>query len=133
MTIEEIKSTLAPLFSDQKLQLVILFGSAASGRTHSQSDIDVAFLFDEPVDILTLTNKVITLLHDDAVDVVDLRRASPLLKFQAAKCGRVLYERSTGQFNAFYSLAFRMYADSQKLRTAQQRMIQEYLRARELS
>lgn len=128
MTIQEIKNKLGSLFKEKELQLVILFGSTASGRNRKGSDIDVAFLFDEPVDILMLTNRVLTLLHDDEVDVVDLRRASPLLKLQVAKTGHLLYERSSGLFNAFYSLAFRMYADSQKLRVAQHRMIREYLR-----
>jgi hypothetical protein len=43
-----------------------------------RSDIDLAFMFESPTDILELTNRVIRLLHADTVDVVDLRRASPL-------------------------------------------------------
>ena len=78
-TEKEIKSKLSPLFKERELRLAILFGSAVSGKVHSNSDIDIAFLFEKPVDILELTNTVIRLLHVDNVDVIDLRKASPLL------------------------------------------------------
>jgi predicted nucleotidyltransferase len=129
-SIEGISGKLSPLFDEEGLQLVLLFGSYAAGSPHKRSDIDIAFLFDMPVDILALTNRVIGLLHTDNVDVIDLRRASPLLKFAAAKDGRLLYERSPGIFNDFISLAFRMYVDAKKLRSAQARSIKHFLEAR---
>lgn len=133
ISIEEIRNGLSPLFNDEGLRLIVLFGSAVSGKMHKKSDIDLAFLFDKPVDILALTNRVIRLLHTDNIDVVDLRRASPLLKFSAVKSGMLLYEREPGMFNEFYSLAFRMYVDTRKLRDAQAKAIQQFLKARGLA
>lgn len=133
ISIEEIRRGISPLFKDDNLRLVLLFGSAVSGKTHKKSDIDIGFLFDKPVDILVLTNRVIRLLHTDNVDVVDLRRASPLLKFSAVKSGMPLYEREPGMFHEFYSLAFRMYVDAKKLRDAQAKAIQQFLKARDLA
>jgi len=133
ISIEEIKDRLTPLFKDEGLRLVLLFGSAVSGKVHKQSDIDLAFLFDRPVDILSLTNRVIRLLHTDNIDVIDLRRASPLLKFSVIKNGSLLYERQIGMSNEFYSLAFRMYVDTKKLRDAQAIAIKHFLKARGLS
>ena len=130
ITVEEVRNKLSPLFQDKGLQLVVLFGSVASGKVHKRSDIDLAFLFDKQADILALTNHVIRLLHNDQVDVVDLRRASPLLKYSAVKSGRLLYERAPGIFNEFYSLAFRRYVDTKKLRDAQAVAIQQFLKAR---
>jgi len=130
--INEIKDRLTPLFRKEGLQLVLLFGSIAKGSVHRKSDIDLGFLFDEPVDFLTLTNEVTKLLHSDRVDVVDLRRASPLLKFCAAQKGKVLYERSDGLFNQFFSLSFRIYVDTKKLRNAQRAMIREFLKEKEM-
>lgn len=132
LSFEEIKDRLFPLFNDETLQFVLLFGSLASGKGYKRSDIDLAFLFDRPVDIVDLTNKVIRLLHTDNIDVVDLKHASPLLKISAAKNGRVLYEKSPGTFNEFYSLAFRMYVDTKKLRDAQAEAIRHFLEARGL-
>jgi predicted nucleotidyltransferase len=133
LSVEEIKIRLSPLFEDKELQIAFLFGSTASGRVRKQqSDIDLAFLFDKPIEILDLTNKVIRLLHLDYVDVVDLRRASPLLKFSSVKNGKLLYERSPGLFHEFFSFAFRRYVDTKKLRDAQAKVIRHFLEEREL-
>lgn len=130
LSIEEIVERLEPLFGEECLQLIVLFGSHAAGRPHKRSDIDIAFLFDAPIDVLSLTNRVIQLVHTDNVDVIDLRRASPLLKFSAVKSGRLIYERSPGIFNDFISLAFRMYVDTKKLRSAQEESVRLFLEAR---
>ena len=130
---EEIAKKLAPIFEEKRLMLALLFGSSAFDKAHRNSDIDLAFLFDTPVDILKLTNRVIRLLHTDNIDVVDLRRASPLLKFSAVKNGKVLYEKTPGIFNEFYSLAFRVYVDTKKLRDAQETYIKNSLKKRGLA
>jgi len=129
-SIDEIKAKLASLFEDEALQFVLLFGSQSSGQAYPESDIDLGFLYDEPVDLLNLTNKVIQVLRKDRVDVVDLRRANPLLCYSAARQGKLLYERCPGLFNRFYSLSFRRYVDTKKLRDARQRAIDTFLAAR---
>jgi predicted nucleotidyltransferase len=126
-SIDEIKEKLTPLFREKGLQMALLFGSVVSGRMHKQSDIDLAFLYDEPLDILDLTNQVIRLLHIDKVDVIDLRTANPLLKFSVAAQSRILYERSPGLFNIFYSYALRRYIDTKKLRERQQESTKSFL------
>ena len=131
-SVEDIRSRLVPMFEEEGLKLALLFGSSVLGKVHKQSDIDLAFLFDRPVDILSLTNKVISLLHADNIDVVDLRRVSPLLKFSVVKNGRLLYEKQPGMFNEFYSLAFRIYIDTKKLRDSQAISIQHFLKAKGL-
>jgi predicted nucleotidyltransferase len=130
---EKIKEKLNPIFRDPELQLVVLFGSHATGRVHSKSDIDLGFLYGKPIEILDLTNRVIQCLETDKVDVIDLRRASPLLCFCAARAGKLLFEKTPGQFNAFYSLSFRKYMDTKKLRDAQQEAIHHFLREKGLS
>ncbi|MFZ5998210.1 MAG: type VII toxin-antitoxin system MntA family adenylyltransferase antitoxin [Nitrospirota bacterium] len=130
---EEIRERLRPLQSVEGLQLIMLFGSVAAGSMHKRSDIDLAFLFDMQVDILELTNKVIRLLRTDDIDVVDLNRASPLLKFIVAKQGTLLYEKTEGVFNRFYSLAFRRYVDTRKLRDAQTAVVKQFLKTRGLA
>lgn len=133
ISIDEIKERLAPVFKNKGLKLVMVFGSVVTGKTHKRSDIDLAFFFENRVDILDLTNRVIRLLKTDNVDVVDLGRASPLLKFSAARYGKVLYEREPGLFSAFYSLAFRRYVDTKKLRDAGSVVIRDFLHSRGLS
>lgn len=127
LTIEDVRNRLDPIYHDAGLQLIVLFGSLAKGRRNRRSDIDLAFLYDAPCDSIQLTNRVSQLLRCDAIDVVDLRIASPLLKFSAIKDGKVLYERSPGMFSSFYSLAFRRYIDTKKLRDAQRLTVRNYI------
>jgi predicted nucleotidyltransferase len=127
---EMIREKMSSLYADKRLQLVILFGSFVSGKTHRLSDIDLAFLFDKPADILNLTAQIIRLLNTDRVDVVDLRRGSPLVQFKAVREGKLLYEREPGLFASFSSLAFRRYVDTKKMRDARKILIQEFCRER---
>ncbi|MGR3219789.1 MAG: type VII toxin-antitoxin system MntA family adenylyltransferase antitoxin [Candidatus Anammoxibacter sp.] len=127
ITEEVIKDKLSPLFKNKSLRLVILFGSVASGNSNKKSDVDLGFLFDKRVDILELTNTVIMLLKNDNADVVDLKHASPLLRFAAVKKCKLLYEKEPGMFNEFVSLAFRMYVDTKKLRDARAKSIKIFL------
>jgi predicted nucleotidyltransferase len=143
MTLAENKTTqsderrlteqLAPLFHRPEISLVVLFGSAATGRRHRRSDLDIAILGDMPLDLVELTNRVMTLTHANDVDLVDLRRASPLLAMEVARHGRLLYERSAGDHAQFVSLAYRRYVDTAKLRAAQKEAIAGFLRERGLA
>jgi len=132
LAIEEIRERLVPLFKERDLRLILLFGSALMGAVHKKSDIDLAFLFDRPMDILSMTNRVIRLLRTDKVDVIDLKHASPLLKYSVAEKGKLLYEKSPGMFFEFYSLAFKEYVDTRKLREARERTIKNFLESRGL-
>ncbi|OPY68336.1 MAG: hypothetical protein A4E57_01824 [Syntrophorhabdaceae bacterium PtaU1.Bin034] len=90
----------------------------------------MAFMFDRPVDIIELTGLTIQLLKRDDVDVLDLRRASPLMQFAVAKTGKLLYERTDGLFDAFRAHAFKKYVDTKKIRDAQKEYIDIFLKTR---
>jgi predicted nucleotidyltransferase len=131
-TKEELCRRLAPLSADKSLRFIALFGSHAKGKGRAKSDIDVGFLFDfdAPPDLIELTNSVNRLLQMDNVDVVDLGKASPLLRYAAAQNGTLLYEREPGSFTRFFSLSYRMYVDTRKLREARDRRIEGFLTSR---
>jgi hypothetical protein len=75
------------------------------------------------MDVVHVTAEVVRLTHHNEVDVVDLRRADPLLAMQIAESGRLLYAHDPSEFTEFRSLAFRRYVDTEKLRRAQQRAL----------
>lgn len=129
-TVEQLRERLAPLFAVWDIELVIAFGSMATGSMRLDSDSDVAVMGRRLLDLVALTNDSARLLQTDAVDVVDLRRASPLLMMEVVRGGRVLYERVPGSYAAFCSLAHRRYVDTAKLRRAQREAIQRFLHAR---
>ena len=127
---KDLRKKLSPLCTDKSLRFIVLFGSQAKGKRHVKSDIDIGFLFDVPPDLIELTNIVNRLLQTNKVDVADLGKASPLLRYAAAKNGILLYEREPGLFTRFFSLSYRMYVDTRKLREARDRRIEAFLRSR---
>ena len=110
-----------------ELRLLVLFGSAAKGRARSTSDLDVAVLCDGAADLGALYLALAPRLRTARLDLVDLRRAGPILAFEVARSGRLLFEKSPGLFRQFQSFAARRYADTGKLREAQRRAIHVFL------
>jgi predicted nucleotidyltransferase len=127
-----ITEQLRPLFNRPDLQIVILFGSQAAGEARRESDIDLALLGDRPLDLVSLTTEAIRLLKSSRVDLVDLRRASPLLMMEVVRKGTLLFERTPGAYLDFCSLAVRRYIDTKKLRDARGTAIKRFLEQRGL-
>jgi predicted nucleotidyltransferase len=81
--------------SDPHVLGVWLFGSQTDSTATAQSDIDLAVLFDHDIDLkeeIQFEIAVSNILKTDAVDIVNLNRASLLFRFRAV-AGRLLYER----------------------------------------
>jgi predicted nucleotidyltransferase len=131
--IADLQKLIDPLCRQYGLRLVILFGSSVTGRRGPESDLDLALLGDAPLDLVAVTTDVIRLLQTDRVDVVDLRRASPLLTMEVARHGRLVYERTPGMHIEFISLAARRYIDTKKLRDAQKDAIHRFLASKGLA
>lgn len=127
LDVADLRTLLVPLSDQYRLRLIILFGSTVTGRRGPDSDLDLALLADAPLDLVAVTTDVIRLLHTDHVDVVDLRRVSPLLAMEVARQGRLVYERQSGMHVEFISLATRRYIDTKKLRDAQKDAIHRFL------
>ena len=75
-----MKSLAAAIAEENGLSLVLLFGSQATGKTHKESDIDVAYLSDKPLDLMAearLIEDLRPIFRSNAVDIVDLKKAPP--------------------------------------------------------
>src|SRR6185436_11198251 len=94
------------------LELVVLFGSTATGRRRAGSDVDVAVRCAGDADLDALHALLAPALETDRLDLVDLRRAGPILAMEIARSGRLLYESRPGAFREFQSLASRRYCDT---------------------
>jgi len=83
---------LASAFPDRRLLGAWLYGSHAAGRARADSDVDVAILFDGPLDPVALFDMGCRLAAELGVpvDLVDLRRAGGLLRVEATQRGRAL-------------------------------------------
>ena len=123
----ELEEALRPALAATDLELLVLFGSGARGQATAKSDLDLALLCQGPADLEAWHVTLAPLIGTDRLDLVDLRRTSPLLAFQVARTGRPVFEHRPGAFRVFQALASRRYADTRKLRDAQRRAIRVFL------
>jgi len=128
---------LQALARQYQLELVILFGSRAKGTPRPGSDTDIAVLRREgivpPEEVLELTYRLGRTLGMPNPELVDLRRAPPLLKYEVARSGKVLYEAEPGLFQRFHILAWKLYQDDRIRRRGLDRIYLERALQRLLS
>jgi predicted nucleotidyltransferase len=113
----ELAAALADHPATAGIGVLVLHGSRARGDAGPGSDWDLAYLTDDdpdapPPDPAALVAAVTGLLGTDAVDLVDLAAASALLRFRAARDGRLLLERRAGAFLDFRLEAVRFWCDA---------------------
>ncbi|HEX5043746.1 MAG TPA: nucleotidyltransferase domain-containing protein [Candidatus Polarisedimenticolaceae bacterium] len=130
-TPETLRESLRSVWDTGAFDLVVLFGSWATGRGGPHSDLDLAFMPRNGMDETSLTSEVIRLTHWNDVDVVNLAHVDPLLAMQIAESGIVLFEADPSSFAEFRSLAFRRYVDTEKLRRAQRDVLDAFGRGHE--
>jgi predicted nucleotidyltransferase len=108
--IPDLAAALAEHPATALLDLLLLHGSRARGDGRPTSDWDLAYLGE--ADAATLTATLSHLVETDAVDVVDLARASGLLRFRAARDGIALVERRPEAFLQFRLEAISFWCDA---------------------
>ena len=114
------------------LELVVLFGSTAKGRSRAGSDVDVAVRCAGPADLDVIHGVLAPAIHTDRLDLVDLRRASPSSRWKW-RAPDACSTSPGGERFEFQSLAARRYCDTAKLRRAQRRAIHVFLGRYDLS
>ena len=90
--------TLHTRCDDLGVRLLVAHGSTVHAGLRPPRDLDVAVLLDDGTSIVDVVNALIDVARYDHVDVMDLRRASPLAKANALERGEALFEASPGLF-----------------------------------
>ena len=108
-----------------------MFGSRATGRASPASDWDIGVIGGIREEFDRLQADLERELAG-RVDLVDLRRAPPLLAMAVARECRVLVDSTGSEMASFASLALRRYEDTRKLRDAQRESLNVFLAARGL-
>lgn len=98
------------------VQVLILFGSHARGFARPDSDIDVAVVADHPLNLGERNELYVVLSQglncsEDDIDLVDMYHAPPLLQYQIACTGKLLYGDAS-QFIHFQVMAWKRYCDT---------------------
>lgn len=113
-----MQSKVVAIAEKYHLSLVVLFGSQATGNTHKESDIDIAYLSEAPLslgDESKLVVDLIQIFRSEAVDLTSVRGSSPLLLREIVRTGKVLFERTPSLFTSLYAYALRIYEEAYPL------------------
>ena len=116
--IDKMKPLIKELAQKYHLLLVVLFGSQARGKTHAQSDVDIAFLSSSPMglsNVAAMQFEFTQRLHLKDIELVDLHGASPLLLKEVARQSVLLYEKEPLEFAQFRIAAFKKYMEAKRL------------------
>lgn len=106
---------------------MVVFGSEARQTAGRESDIDVAVLAEHPLSLEEKTEIVGEVaerfkVDEERIDLVDLRRAPPLLQRQIADEGKLL-EGNEFDFLRFRVLAWKRYQNTAKFRRVRERAL----------
>lgn len=102
-----------------ELDLVVLFGSQATGLANTKSDVDLAVAGSqaEVLDgLLKITSDFCLTFSREDVEVVSLASAAPTLWQAVTRDGKLLYEKSPGYFWRWKVYAWKIWLETAWLR-----------------
>lgn len=113
------------------IEFLVYFGSFQTEYYNSESDIDIAFLTVRSLSVEEKTHlleELILFHRKSEIDLVDLLTAEPLLRYEVARSGRVLYERETGLFERYGLFYIKQCYELKPVFEAELKKIGEYIR-----
>lgn len=116
-SVEQLK----PLAKNFGLRLIVLFGSTARGVMNRESDIDLGVLSEKPLSPVQRRRlwSALSALFPADVDLTVLNHADPLVSYQIASEGVILFETVSFAWENWKSYAVRRYWDTHKFRESQ--------------
>ena len=128
-TADEFIPALQQWCEKQALRLCVLFGSQATGHTHSTSDIDLAVWPHQPflaTRKLKWLTELETKLSRDVSLVVVTPELNPVLGFEIIQNGRLIYEEKEGMWADERARLWHLHNDSLPFRRALRRQLREF-------
>jgi predicted nucleotidyltransferase len=120
--IRERLGLLATLFEEADVLLAYVFGSFLHNEAFA--DIDLAVLPGHR-GLEDLREKICEILSTQRVDLVNLKTASPILRFEVLSTGSLIFKKDEPVENSFELSAIREYRDTAHLRKSQARVLEE--------
>jgi predicted nucleotidyltransferase len=112
------KNLLKKIAQQYSLELILLFGSRVSEKTHKESDYDIAYLSKKNLDLMEEAKLIcdfMPVFKSDKVDLANLKKVPPLLLFAATNDCQVLYEKNSLIFPTLSAYAFKKYIETKPL------------------
>lgn len=112
------ESKLKQVAEQYGLRLIILFGSRVSDSAYAGSDFDIAYLAERTLSLERESRLIVDLasiIGSDAIDLVNIRQAPPLLLYAITRSGLVLYAADSTVFPSLAAYAFKRYVEAKPL------------------
>jgi predicted nucleotidyltransferase len=131
--IEKRLENLVPLFEKEGVLLAYLFGSLVQkgeklSRPRPPGDVDLAILTKEGT-VYELQEAIVDVLGTDRLDLVDLRKASPVLRFEILRSGRPIYISDDDLRERYEMETIHLYRDTELMRRRQRKVLKERMEA----
>jgi len=115
------------------LDLLLLFGSQLGEKKylHQESDFDIAYLSKKNLNLMKeakLICDLIPIFKSDKVDLVNLRRAGPLLMKQIFENHKILYCSNPKIYYRYKIYAERKYTEAKSLFQLNEYLIKQFLK-----
>ncbi len=94
--IDKYKKSIGKIAKDYNLILLIYYGSFGTEHYNENSDIDIGYLSDKVLTTEEKENlyKDLMIYHMKGdIDLLDLKTSEPVIRFEAVKNLRILYEK----------------------------------------
>lgn len=94
-------------------EAVYLFGSHARGNARKDSDLDLAVFGPAPLDPVRLfeARRELSVMLDCDIDLIDLRKASSVLRSEVVNAGKLLFRRDAARTLDFEARVLGEYAE----------------------
>ena len=109
------------------LKFMIIYGSFAKGRPHSQSDIDIGVLGKTKMDrslMMQLYAELADVFQVKDLDLKSLSGIDPLFRYEAMRDSLLIFGDPV-DYHSFKAYAFRDYMDSQSLFRLQSKLVRK--------
>ena len=96
------------------IQAAFIFGSYNDGTANSKSDLDLALLFKNEIDLWTemaLQVKISKVIQFEKIDLLNLNKAPLRIQFAAISTGKLIFEAELDQTSDFLEEVLNRYHD----------------------
>ncbi len=130
---KETKKQLKAITTAYRLELVVLFGSRVTGKTHKESDYDIGYIskkrlsLSEEGQLIQKLMPIIRVQDERKINLVNLRKSTPLMLYAATSNSEVLFEKNETLFATVRAFAFKQYIETIPLFEQKKRRLEEVL------
>lgn len=119
---EKKKRLIEEMSQEYSLELLVLFGSQVTGKTHKESDYDIGYLSSRKLSIedegrmINALLPVVDQYDERIVNLVNVKKAPPLLLYSLTSQAQVLFESEPTRFARLRAFAYKQYVETKPMR-----------------